>query len=192
MYDLCTKERCKMMKRFVYILLVVGLCACSTTQRVGKTKAAEEKAPWHTYRMDRAQAKVEIDGQVIYSDCSIQAVYDSLIVVSLKPVLGLEAYRLEVNKDGVRIIDRLQQRYTEADYKLINSVLRPPMSLRTWQEWLTTQTKEVKPLTYSALGHTVTVEVNTSAIAIDEGARPKQADMTFYQNMNIMKFMSEL
>lgn len=178
-----------MMKRLIYILMVVGLCACSTSQRVAKTKVQEEKAPWHTYRMDRAQAKVEIDGQVIYSDCSIQAVYDSLLVVSLKPVLGLEAYRLEVNKEGVRIIDRLQQRYTEADYKLINSVLRPPMSLRTWQEWLTVQVKEVKPLTYSALGHTVTVEVNSSAIVLDEGARPKRADITFYQNMNIMKFM---
>ena len=171
-------------------MVLLSLSSCSTTKRVAK--AEPEKAPWQTLRIDRAQAKIEVDGQVLYSECQIQAVYDSLLVISIRPVLGLEAFRVELERDGIRLIDRLQQRYTEANYGFINTVIKPQMTLRSWERWLTLLVENPQPLCYTAAGHQACVEVNYEQMAINEGARVRKADLMLYEKLSVVQFISNL
>ena len=113
------------MKRIGYLSFVVALLAsCSTT----RTMQTVEQPLHHTAQVKRAMVSLSTDdGQQATVGCTMQTVFDSLCVVSVQPLAGMEVIALYVTPENIVVIDRMHQRYAETTYAVLNSVLQPGM-----------------------------------------------------------------
>lgn len=68
---------------------------------------------------------------------NLRIVKDREIWLSLSPALGIEAFRLYITEDSVKMINRLKKTYFVGDYQLINDVLNTPFDFDMLQAFLT-------------------------------------------------------
>ncbi len=97
------------MKKLTILLSIVLLAACS----VQKTDLLTRR---HTAEVPRATAVICLDQRRYQMNCTMQAVYDSLTVISLQPLPGMEVGRIEATPDSVTLIDRMNRRYAQVSY----------------------------------------------------------------------------
>ncbi len=113
------------MKRIVYLIsIIILLASCATTRR---TQIVEE--PHHrTAQVKRAMVSLSTDnGQQATVGCTLQTVFDSVCVVSVQPLAGMEVMALYATPESIVVIDRMHQRYAETTYAVLNSVLQPKL-----------------------------------------------------------------
>lgn len=113
----------------------IGLTGCHT-QKVAvqpqPTEPAKEKETlWHTCLMQGAKVTLTMDGQTITANCTMQVVRDSMLVISVMPILGIEVYRLEATPEELIAIDKMNHQYLKTDYARINRYVTPSL---TWED----------------------------------------------------------
>jgi len=72
------------------------------------------------------QAKVESDKNNLSFGGSMRIIKDRVIWISMSAVAGIEAFRLIITPDSVKMINRLNKTYFVGDYQLINELLKTP------------------------------------------------------------------
>lgn len=173
-------------------MLICVLTGCSTTRHVA-TQPTPPSPPWQTWCADKVQASIEMDGQTMQVSGSVQAVYDSIISISVKPILGIEVFRIEATKKELVVTDRIGLRYTHPTYTYLNTVIRPNLSLKSLQEWLTLQESEQAPaLTYKAAGHTFRMSIEAKQIERDVPVRITPLRTETYQEQSVTEFIKNL
>lgn len=99
------------------------LSGCKSSQKVATVEAGDAKA--HAEFFDsmrekgfqfetlsaRMNAEILIPGQEMSSRVDMKMVRDSAFVLSVIPALGIEIFRLAVDLDSIKIIDRINRRY---------------------------------------------------------------------------------
>ena len=126
---------------------------------------------------------------------SVQSVYDSVIVISVKPILGIEAFRIEFHQDEVYIIDRIAMRYTHPSYKYLNHFLKPHMSLQSLQHWLMEQNSgsdSPTPLSYKAMDKEGSISIRPERIILDSPIRVVPLRLETYQELSITEMLKQL
>ena len=102
----------------------IGFTSCHTQQAAVQKQSAEtpteEETLWHTCLIQGAKATLTMDGKTISANCTMQVVRDSMLVISVMPMLGIEVYRLEATPDELIAIDKLNHQYLKTDYARIN------------------------------------------------------------------------
>lgn len=96
------------------------------------------KKNYFDYTWFAAKAKVSVinnEGTTDFS-ASIRARKDSAIWVSISPALGIEAVRVLMSRDSVRVLDRFNKKYYSYDYGFFRSYTSVPVSLTTLQQIL--------------------------------------------------------
>ena len=65
-----------------------------------------------------ARMKLEFSGrqQELSSRVTLKMIYDDRLQLSIQPLLGIEAFRIEVSTDSVKILDRMNKRYMADSY----------------------------------------------------------------------------
>ena len=122
------------------VILAVGLVSCGTKKKVAEATAEpeviEEPAvpAWHTCVIQNARVTVNKDGNKFSSSVNMQVVRDSMLVISVTPLLGIEIYRLEATPFEVIGIDKMQGQYARATYTDLNRKLTPSLNWDTLQE----------------------------------------------------------
>ena len=97
------------------VILAVGLVSCGTKKKVAEATAEpeviEEPAvpAWHTCVIQNARVTVNKDGNKFSSSVNMQVVRDSMLVISVMPMFGLEMMRLEANPLELTAIDKIQK-----------------------------------------------------------------------------------
>ena len=119
--------------------LAIGLVGCGTKKKVAEsTPEPEVVAPappaWHTCAIPNARVTVNKDGNKFSSSVNMQVVRDSMLVISVTPLLGMELYRLEATPFEIIGIDKIQGQYARATYHEINRKLTPNLNWDTLQE----------------------------------------------------------
>lgn len=108
------------------------LASCAATK-----KTVLPQTPAHTTaEVKRATVSIETEGNKISVGCQLQTVFDSLCIISVQPIPGMEMYALHAAPNQLTVIDRMHRRYAVTDYKAINAVLRPKMDFRQLQSMI--------------------------------------------------------
>lgn len=109
------------------------LSGCKSSKQVGGTAASggvkaqqeffrimEEQA-FH-YQTLTARLGVEINlpnFQVSSTRVELKMVKDSAFQLSVQPLLGIEVFRIELSKDSIKVLDRMNKRYLAENYEVL-------------------------------------------------------------------------
>ena len=165
----------------------IGLTSCHT-QKVAvqpqPTEPAEEKETlWHTCLMQGAKATLTMDGQTITANCTMQVVRDSMLVISVMPMLGIEVYRLEATPEELIAIDKMNHQYLKTDYAKINRYVTPSL---TWEDLQQIASNEVQggPFIGYAIGEkTIALKITYPEKQTDVPVRMLHIDLSRYEQV---------
>jgi hypothetical protein len=130
-----------------YSLLFLLLISCSPVRKAlkepireegpeflfAKLKESELKYDWFSAKFS---ADYENNGQEHSFNGQIRIRKDSLIWISLTPMLGIEAVRLMITQDSVKFINRLNDTYFLGDYDFVNRFLNTNIDFDLLQAFL--------------------------------------------------------
>lgn len=129
------------MNKYKYILFLIAalaLAGCGAKKKAVSTlpsAAAGKAAPaWHTCLIQGARATVKTDGTKLSASITMQTVRDSMIVMSVMPLLGMEMLRVEATPLEVLVIDKIHGQYGKATYAEINRKLTPAVNWDVLQQ----------------------------------------------------------
>lgn len=115
----------------IILLSVVLLSACGAQKKTVKTqpKAEEPVVPaWHTCLIQNAQVTVITDEERLSANATMQVVRDSMIIISVIPMLGIEMMRIEATPLELTAIDKIHGQYAKAQYSDLNRQLTPSIN----------------------------------------------------------------
>ena len=101
-----------------------------TPEEIVPEEIVPEEPQWHTCLIQPAQVVFTQGEQRISATATMQVVRDSMCIISVYAVLGIEVLRIEATPDGVLGIDKLHGRYARATYDEINARITPQI---TWE-----------------------------------------------------------
>lgn len=129
------------MKRVKIIWLLTAMMAlsgCGVKKRAAEPKVmAENEVSWYTCLITGTRARIVRESETLSSTIMMQAIRDSMIVVSVTPLMGMEMMRLEITPQLITGIDKIHGQYAEMTYEEINSKLRPALSWEVLQQLCT-------------------------------------------------------
>ncbi len=111
---------------FFASLLILG--GCKSSQKVATVESGAAKAHSDFFDSMRAQsfqfetlsARMNVDlnfpGTEVSSRVDLRMVKDSAFQLSVQPLMGIELFRIEMNRDSIKIIDRMSRRYVAENY----------------------------------------------------------------------------
>ncbi len=176
----------------------IGLSGCHTQKHLTKTEPVTETVTqpepekWHTCLVQNAQGILTLHGQTISANCTMQAVRDSLVVLSIMPMLGIELMRVEATPAEIIGIDKMNRQYTKVTYEEINKLVTPAIQWTDFQQLasgeLPTDTPNEAVIGYSALGYSLVLRVIYPEIQTNVAVRAMHIDLSRYQQ----KTFSEL
>jgi len=129
------------------LMTALMLSSCSATRKAIKAPLKEEgaeylfkklkekelKFDWFTARFS---AEYTNKGKKNSFSGQIRLRKDSLIWISLTPMLGIEAIRLMISQDSVKLINRLNSTYFIGDYEFVNQFLNTNIDYDLLQAFL--------------------------------------------------------
>lgn len=104
-----------------------------------KTLLAQVEAGKIRYNTFSAKVNVDYrggDGKHYDVNANVRMYKDSAIWISVNAVLGIEAMRVLVTRDSVKLLDKLNKVYTARSVNYLQEVSALPLDLRTLQELL--------------------------------------------------------
>ena len=106
------------------------LVGCGAKKSIGKSQASKaESAPaWHTCLIQGAVATITTNTDRFSASVTMQTVRDSMLVISVMPMLGMEMIRLEATPTELIAIDKLHGRYAKATFADLNRQLTPSLN----------------------------------------------------------------
>ena len=165
----------------------IGFTSCHSQQAAVQTQPTEtpteEEKPWHTCLIQGAKATLTMDEQTINANCTMQVVHDSMLVISVMPMLGIEVYRLEATPDELIAIDKLNHQYLKTDYARINRYVTPSL---TWEDLQQIASNEVQggPFIGYAIGEkTIALKITYPEKQTDVAVRTQHIDLSRYEQV---------
>lgn len=165
----------------------IGFTSCHTQQAAVQTQSAEtpteEETPWHTCLMQGARATLTIDEEIISANCTMQVVRDSMLVISVMPMLGIEVYRIEATPYELIAINKLNHQYLRTDYQQVNRYVTPPLR---WEDLQQIASNELPggPFVGYAIGEkTIALKITYPEKQTDVPVRAQHIDLSRYEQV---------
>lgn len=165
----------------------IGFTSCHTQQAAVQTQSAEtpteEEKPWHTCFMQGARATLTIDDEIISANCTMQVVRDSMLVISVMPMLGIEVYRIEATPDELIAINKLNHQYLRTDYQQVNRYVTPPLR---WEDLQQIASNELPggPFVGYAIGEkTIALKITYPEKQTNVPMRAQHIDLSRYEQL---------
>lgn len=87
-----------------------------------------ETPTWHTCLIQGAQGTIITNDDRMSATVTMQAVRDSMLVISVMPLFGMEMMRIEATPTELTAIDKVHGLYAEATYAELNRSLTPDLN----------------------------------------------------------------
>lgn len=165
----------------------IGFTSCHTqkvaVQQQHTETPTEEEKPWHTCLMQGARATLTIDDEIISANCTMQVVRDSMLVISVMPMLGIEVYRIEATPDELIAINKLNHQYLRTDYQQVNRYVTPPLR---WEDLQQIASNELPggPFVGYAIGEkTIALKITYPEKQTDVPVRTQHIDLSRYEQL---------
>jgi hypothetical protein len=132
---------------FSLYLSSLAFTSCSPSKKIMKAPIKEEGADYLIKKLDEHElafkwfsakfsAEYSNNGQKNSFSGLIRIRKDSLIWVSLSPLLGIEALRMQITADSVKFINRINHTYFTGDYNYVNTFLHSNIDFDILQSFL--------------------------------------------------------
>ena len=123
-------------KWLIYFLLIflIGLNSCRSFDRIFVGSASDDfneselvdlvianQLPYNQIFYKRAFIEIEQNEKNQAVRANIYLKRDSAIVISVVPIMGIELYRIMLDKEGIFLIDRMNRTIAEMDYAAISN-----------------------------------------------------------------------
>ena len=118
----------------VFLLAAMMLIGCGTKKKVVFSDTMEQEVTepevpaWHTCLIQGARATVITEEDKISATVTMQTVRDSMIIISVMPMLGIEMARLEATPLEIIAIDKIHGRYAVGTFAELNRKLTPTLN----------------------------------------------------------------
>jgi hypothetical protein len=133
---------------FSVFLSSVFFYSCNPQKKVYKTPIKEEGADFlfgklkdNEFKFTGFSAKFSADyknnGDKKSLDGQIRILHDSIIWITITPVLGIEVMRIMISQDSVKFINRMNNTYFTGDYRYVNNFLNTNIDFDLLQSFLT-------------------------------------------------------
>jgi hypothetical protein len=138
-------------RTFIVFLILTGtisfFIACNPSRKAIKAPLKEEGADYlfnklkeHELKFNWLSAKFsaeyENDGTTFSFSGQIRVRKDSLIWITLTPMLGIEAVRIMISQDSLKMINKLNDTYFIGDYEYLNRFLNTNIDYDILQAFL--------------------------------------------------------
>ena len=169
------------------------LCACGAKKKAVHPVEPQPVVPaWHTCLIQGAQATVITDEDKVSSSVTMQTVHDSMIVISVMPMLGMEMMRVEATPTQIIAIDKLHGRYAKATFADLNRQLTPSLNWDILQQLCTAELPtgpEKARLVYTFGKERLELILNYTPRKLDVPVRMTNQRLTKYTEIDVSKFL---
>ena len=187
-------------RRIIYIILIpcmVLFSSCGAKKQVVSPQSAEvieepEKPAWHTCLIQGARATVYTNEDKISASLTMQTVRDSMIVISVMPMMGIEMMRIEATPMEIIAIDKVHGRYAIASFAELNRKLTPSLNWDILQQVCTGELptgEERARLQYSFGMDVIELVINYSPRRPDVPVRIGNQRLDRYTRIDISKWL---
>jgi len=138
---------------FISLLVIVSVSSCKLKRETKKEikevvkndegvdiifeKMKEAQFKFRTINLKFSATATDSKDKSTSFSGTLRIVKDREIWLSITPALGIEAFRLYITEDSVKMINRLKKTYFVGDYQLINDLLNTPFDFDMLQAFLT-------------------------------------------------------
>ncbi|KAF0198368.1 MAG: hypothetical protein FD166_1421 [Bacteroidetes bacterium] len=133
---------------FLILFLFVIASSCATSRKTIREPLKEQGAEYlfshlkmnelqYSYFSARFTASYYSDKNETSFSGQIRIQKDSLIWISISPVLGIEMARLLITNDSIKYINRIDNNYFISDFNYINSLINSTLDFDMLQAFLT-------------------------------------------------------
>jgi len=182
----------KRLSNIVLILLALVLVGCGTKKKAVSNQPSTVSIPtWHTC-LTQGQATVSTDEDKISAAIMMQAVRDSMLVISVMPMLGMEMIRLEATPLELTAIDKIHGRYAKASYADLNRKLTPSLNWDVLQQICSAELptgNEKARLQYAFGEQTIELVIDYGKRQLDVPVRVVNQPVTRYQQIDISRWL---
>ena len=116
------------------LLLLLILSGCKSSKKVGTVaggaakaqqvffQAMEEQALHYQTLTARLGVEINLPNfQVNSTRVDLKMIKDSAFQLSVQPLLGIELFRIEVSRDSIKVLDRMNKRYLVENYEALRT-----------------------------------------------------------------------
>ena len=178
---------------FIVLSSALLLCSCGAKKKAVHPVEPQPVVPaWHTCLIQGAQATVITDEDKVSSSVTMQTVHDSMIVISVMPMLGMEMMRVEATPTQIIAIDKLHGRYAKATFADLNRQLTPSLNWDILQQLCTAELPtgpEKARLVYTFGKERLELIINYTPRKLDVPVRMTNQRLTKYTEIDVSKFL---
>ncbi len=178
---------------FIVLSSALLLCSCGAKKKAVHPVEPQPVVPsWHTCLIQGAQATVFTGEDKISSSVTMQTVHDSMIVISVMPMLGMEMMRVEATPTQIIAIDKLHGRYAKATFADLNRQLTPSLNWDILQQLCTAELptgSEKARLVYTFGKERLELIINYPPRKLDVPVRMTNQRLTKYTEIDVSKFL---
>lgn len=182
------------MRKIEILILTVALVMCGCrSQKLHKQPATPTEPAWHTCLVQNADATLYMGEDAFRSTCTMQTVRDSLVVLSITPMLGLEMFRVEATAQSILVVDKMQRRYMRVGYEQINRYVTPKVRYSDLQQMASGEilppNAAVGRVEYLVGGKKLALSINYPVRQLDVTLNLRTIDLMRYQNVDLQTWM---
>ena len=183
-------------KIIVFLVAVLMLAGCGTKKRTAvngeRLTVNETVVPaWHTC-LTQARATVMTDEDKLSANILMQTVRDSMLTISIMPLLGMEMMRIEATPTEFIAIDKMHGRYATASFADLNRKLTPSLNWDILQQLASAELptgKEKARLQYTIGGKTIELVMDYDSRKIDVPVRVMHQRLDKYTQVDISEWL---
>jgi hypothetical protein len=173
---------------------LVVMAGCGTKKKLvdSQEPIAKSEPTWHTCLIQNARATVTMNEDRVAANVTMQTVRDSMIVISVMPLMGMEMMRVEATPLELTAIDKLHGRYAKATYADLNNRLTPSLNWDVLQQLCSAELptgSERARLVYSFGEQMIELVIVYPARKIDVPVRVTSLPLKKYQQIDISKWL---
>ena len=124
-------------KYILYILCTAFLTGCGVQKRVKSSSEDDQPSvvsTWHTCLIQGAKAVISTNEERISATVTMQTVHDSLLIISIMPMMGIEMARIEATPTELIAFDKINGQYAQTTYEELNRRVTPSVTWKTLQQ----------------------------------------------------------
>lgn len=186
----------RLSKTIIFLFAALMFIGCGTKKKVAETVQETKEEPvvpvWHTCLIQGARATVTTDEDRISAAITMQTVHDSMLVISIMPMLGIEMARLEATPTEMIAIDKMHGKYAKATYAELNRQLTPDLNWDILQQIASAELPtgdEKARLQYAFGEETIEIVIDYSPRKTDVPVRVTNQRLDKYTQVDISRWL---
>ena len=181
--------------KYILVLAALMLVGCGTKKKAvsGEGLAVSEQTPtWHTCLIQNAKATVVMDGDRLSATVTMQTVHDSMLVISVMPLLGIELARFEATPFELTGINKFDGTYAKTTFAELNRTLTPSLNWDILQQTCTAELPtgpDKARLVYTLGNKTIELIIDYTPRKLDVPVRVTHLNLSKYKKLDIQKWL---